>query len=176
MADVLNTYSPRQVTVNWGGTVPIKHFAEGTAIEITRSTDNSTQAIGMQGDVAHTFIADKTGTVSFTILQTGETNRILSAIQMAQDASNDLYRADLNIVDLSGSSLCLARGCHIKTTPSYSLGDSQSSKTWVFFSEELLFSDLPTGVIDGVSAASRIKSAVDGIKSVSDAIKSTVNA
>lgn len=175
MSDILNTYSPRQVSVNWGGEIPIKHFAEGTAIEVARNVDNSDQSIGMQGDVAHTFMADKTGTVSFTILQTGETNRILSAVQALQDESDDLFRADLLIVDKSGSFICIAEACHIKTTPSYSLGDSQSSKTWVFYSENLRFADVPAGVVDGASLASRIKSAVDGIKSVSDKISEEVN-
>ena len=103
MAETLKTYSPAEVEVNWAGYVAIKNFADGTAIEMQRNTDNTRQLVGMQGDVGLTYNPDKTGTVSFTLMQTGESNYALSAIQNAQDTSGKIIRADLTISDPSGA-------------------------------------------------------------------------
>lgn len=170
MSDTLRVYSPQEVTVNWAGYATIRHFAEGSAIEATRSEDNTKQLVGMQGDVGLTYNANKTGTVAFTIMQTGETNQLLSAIQNSQDLSGALIRGDLTISDPSGSFLCIARACHIMTTPTMTLGDDQSSKVWTFFAERLDFVDAPVGVTQTAGAVARIKGAVSGIKSASDAL------
>lgn len=172
MAQTLRTYSPQEVTATWGGFVTLKNFAEGTAIEIARAADNSAQLVGMQGDVGLTYNADKTGTVTMTFMQTGETNRQLSAIQKIQDDTGELIRADIVISDPSGSNLCIARNCHIMTPASMQLGDDQNSKEWVWFAERIDYTSLPVGYTPPTSSEVRINNAADGLKSASDALQS----
>lgn len=172
MAETLKVYSPQEVEVNWAGYVPIKNFADGTAIEVQRATDNSRQLVGMQGDVGLTYNPDKTGTVAFTLMQTGETNIILSAIQNSQDATGKLLRADMTISDPSGSMLAIAKRCHIMTTPTLTLGDDQNSKVWTFFAEEIEFLQLPAGAGESAELAARISGAVSGITGASEALES----
>lgn len=171
MAQTLRTYSPQEVVVTWSGFVQLTNFAEGTAIDVSRNVDNSQQLVGMQGDVGLTYNADKTGQLTFTIMQTGETNRILSAIQNTQDSTGTLIRGDITISDPSGSYLCVARNCHIMTTPNVVLGDGQNSKEWVFYAERLDFTDAPVGFVPPAAAAARIQGAVDGIRAASDALQ-----
>lgn len=170
MAQTLRTYSPQEVTVSWAGVVPISNFADGTAIEVSRNADNTQQLVGMQGDVGLTYNADKTGQITINIMQTGETNRLLSAIQNKQDFTGKLFRGDIVISDPSGSYLCVARNCHIMTAPTVSLGDGQNSKEWVFFAERLDFTDAPVGFVAPASSVARIAGAVGGLESVSDAL------
>lgn len=170
MAQTLRTYSPQEVVATWAGYVELKNFADGTGIEVSRSVDNSTQAVGMGGDVGLTYNANKTGTIAFTIMQTGETNRILSAIQSEQDITGTLIRGDITVSDPSGSWLCIARNCHIMTAPTVTLGDDQNSKQWTFFAERIDFTDVPVGFISPNGETTRIQGAVDGMKSVSDAL------
>lgn len=170
MAQTLRTYSPQEVTASWGGFVEIKNFAEGSAIEVSRSVDNSQQLVGMQGDVGLTYNADKTGTLTFTIMQTGETNRYLSGIQNIQDTTGQLVRADIVISDPSGSYLCVARNCHIMTAPTVTLGDGQNAKEWVFFAERIDYTDAPVGFVPPAASGAKIQGAVSGLKAVSDAL------
>ena len=102
----LKPYSPGQVQVSWGG-VALKGFATGTFITAERSVANTTNAVGAQGDVGITLMANKTG-VTLTLMQTAESNRMLSAAQLSQDNLDKLFRADLVITDPSGSFLMRA--------------------------------------------------------------------
>jgi hypothetical protein len=176
MSDTLRVYSPQEVTVDWGGFVTIKNFAEGTAIEAARAVENTNNTVGMQGDVGITFVANKTGTISFTIMQTGEVNAILSAIQREQDKTGELFRADLNIKDPSGSSLATYGACHIMTPATMSMGDDQQSKTWTFFVERFDYTSSPVGLTQPNGAAARILNSVQGIRQISDALKSILGA
>jgi hypothetical protein len=119
------TYSPAKVVVNLAGVLTLTGFAEGTSIQAARAVDNSSQTIGMQGDVGLTATANQTGTITFTLMQNSEANLALSALQNAQDIDQTLYRTGISISDPSGGFLCHAEGCHIMTPPEMSLGDTQ---------------------------------------------------
>lgn len=156
MADTQRVYSPQKVITTWmEGLVDIKHFASGTSITVARSTDNTTSEVGMQGDVAHTFNADKTGVISFVIQQTAQTNIILSSIQALQDQTGELIRGNLVIEDPSGGALVIARNCHIQKPTDVSFGDTPENKTWTFMSEHIEYLDLPAGLIDVSGLAAR---------------------
>ena len=176
MSQTLRVYSPQEVTVDWGGYVTIRNFAEGTAIEASRAVDNTTNTVGMQGDVGITFVANKTGTLSFTLMQTGETNSVLSAIQREQDRTGELFRADITVRDPSGSSLATYGACHIMTPAVMSMGDDQQAKTWTFFVERFDYTSTPVGLTAANGAGARIGNSVDGIKSVSDALNAILGA
>jgi len=171
MAETQKVWSPAKTNVNWGGTFTFKGFAEGTFITSSRNTDNTRQVVGAHGDVALTLNADRTGTVTVTLLQTSETNRILASIQAAQDETGELYRADLTISDQSGSNLVDAQACHIMTTPENALSDDQTSKTWVFYSEKLTYLPVPTGYIKTVSEEARANNSLSAIRTASEALK-----
>lgn len=158
MANTLQTYSPESVQVAWGGILNIKGFEEGTFCEVARAAENTKTRVGAQGDVGITMSADKTGTVTVTLMQTSETNRLLSAIQALQDSTGKLARESLQIKDPSGSMLCECLGAHIMTPPAVTLADDMSPKVWVFFSEKILYLEAPIGVINSAATVAKISS------------------
>lgn len=175
MSTTLRTYSPQEVVATWGGFISLANFAEGTAIEIERNTDNSSQLVGMQGDVGLTYNADKTGQVTMTFMQTAETNRYLSQIQKLQDDTGELIRADIVISDPSGSSLCFARNCHIVTASTISLGDDQNSREWVWFAEQVEYTAAPIGFTSSTASTTRIESAASNLQGVSAALNNLLS-
>lgn len=170
----LRTYSPQEVVATWGGFIRLRSFAEGTAIEVSRNSDNSNQLVGMQGDVGLTYNADKTGTVTMTFMQTAETNRYLSQVQKQQDDSGELIRADIVISDPSGSSLCFARNCHIMTPSDISLGDDQESREWTWYAEKIEYTAKPIGFTPATASEVSIQNAADNLQRVSDELNDTL--
>jgi hypothetical protein len=170
MANTLRPYSPEVVTTNWGAIMPIRGFEEGTFIEVARASENTRTKVGAQGDVGITLNADKTGTVTITLMQTSESNRLLSALQASQDSEGTLYRENLQIKDPSGSMLCECLGAHIMTPPVITLADDMSPKTWVFFSEKILYLEAPIGVVNSAATIAKINSIKATAKTASEAL------
>lgn len=166
----LRPYAPSTVNVNWGEIMPIKGFEEGTFIEVARAANNTKTKVGAQGDVGITMVADNTGTVTVTLMQTSASNRLLSALQAAQDASSELIRSNLQIRDPSGSMLVECLGAHIMTPPAITLADDTSPKVWVFFVESVLYLEAPIGVVNSAALAANLVSVVATAKTASDAM------
>ena len=170
----LKTYSPQRVQLAWGG-IDISGYADGTFIEASRNVDNTTATVGAAGDVGLTFMPDKTGVVEITLMQTAESNRLLSAVQLAQDNTGNIIRADLTVVDPSGGFLVYAKACHIMTPATVTLADDQESKTWTLYSEDLQYSDVPAGFVASADVLARISSGVSGIQAISDALQDAIS-
>lgn len=165
----LRPYSPKKVVAEWGGFLTINGFEEGTFIEAARASDNTRTKVGAQGDVGIAINADKTGTLTFTLMQTSETNRYFSALQLLQDESGDLIREGMTIKDPSGSMLCVCNGCHIMTPPAMTLSDDLSPKTWVFFVEEMKYLDAPIGVVNSAATVAKLNNIKSTAKTASEA-------
>lgn len=170
MSQVLANFSPAQVGINWGG-IPFTGFAADTFITVSRNSPNSNTEVGADGSVGHTVVADKTGTIEVTLMQTSVTHRYLSAIQLAQDSSGDLYRANMTVVDPSGGFICKAIGVHIQEPPEVSLGGDQNEKTWTLFADRLLYTDAPAGFAKPAGEVSKIDDFLSGIQEASEALE-----
>ena len=162
------TYSPKNVNATFGGVLKLTGFAEGTFIQAVRNGDNSSSVVGSQGDVGLTVNPDKTGTITFTLLQNSATNATLSHVQNYQDIEDELLRGDIVVGDPSGGYLCYAKGCHIMTPPEMNLADEQQSKVWVFFVENLQFANVGD-LIEDASVIANAKSLINTLKGVAEA-------
>ena len=170
----LRPYAPKKVVATFSA-YTITGFEEGTFIEASRASDNTRNKVGAQGDVGITLNADKTGTLTFTLMQTSESNRVLSAVQAAQDLSGELLRDNFTIEDPSGGMLCICKGCHIMTPPAMTFSDDMSPKTWVFFVEEMVFLGLPAGQTQGGATAARVAGVVDSVRTATEALLEKLN-
>ena len=159
----LRTFVPESVNISWGG-VLFEGFAADTFVTVSRNTANTTASVGAAGDVGITKNADRTGMVEVTLMQNAVTHRILSAIQMAQDSDDELYRANMTISDPSGGMICKIFNAHIQTPPEVALGADQNEKTWSFFAEKVVYVEDPSGYTATAAEASRIEDAVNTIK------------
>jgi hypothetical protein len=165
----LKDYSPAAVSLAWGG-FSFEGFAEDSFVTASRTTPNSSASVGAQGNVGLTVSADKTGTIEVTLMQTSQTNRYLSAVQNAQDLANTLFRAPFLITDPSGGSLVVCSSAHLQEAPDVTLGSDQNEKTWVFFCEDLYYTDAVDGFDQSDVEAAAIASALAALKENSDKI------
>ena len=175
MTDSLRVYSPKNVQVNWEGVMPIKGFAEGTAITAVRNTDNTQVNEGMQGDIGITFNASQSGQLTLVLQQTSQSNIFLGNIQNLQDTSGELIRGSILIADPSGSMLCEARNLHIMKAPDVSLGDSQEPKTWTFFVEKLTYLTVPAGLQNAGALTAQAEGYAANALAASQALQNAVN-
>lgn len=160
------TYSPERVKVviAQGAGYNVVGFAEGTFIEASRNSENTTTSAGAAGDIGITKIADKSGTLTMTLMQTSPSNQVLSAIQNAQDMADDILRFDIGVMDPSGGFLMVCKSCHLQIPASVSLSSDQEDKEWTFFVEELLYSDVPVGTTNSSNVQADINNAIQAIE------------
>jgi hypothetical protein len=82
----VKTYSPKDISIIVAGT-QITGFAEDSFLSIERSSDAFVKVVGADGEVARTASADKSGTITITLLQSSSSNDVLSALQAADEIS-----------------------------------------------------------------------------------------
>lgn len=100
------TYNPKRVLVSFANQL-ITGFMDGTFIAATRNDDSFTIAVGTDGEVARSASANRSGRVTFTLMQTSASNDALAA-QMAIDELTNLGTGALFIKDASGRTLISA--------------------------------------------------------------------
>lgn len=166
MAQTLRDFVPESVSINWG-TLTLRGFAADTFVTVARSVANTTAQVGADGSVGITKNADRTGTIEVTLMQNSESHRFLSAIQAAQDADDELYRAGMTISDPSGGMICKMFNVHIQTPPEVSLGGDQNPKTWMFYAEQIIYTEEPALFNVSADEAARVSDAVDQIRDIS---------
>lgn len=167
------TYVPASVDISWGGW-GFEGYADGTFIEVSRSRPNTETMVGADNTVGITKIGDLTGTVTITLMQNSRTNWFLSAAQAAQDASDNIFRADMAVRDKSGSFFVYVKAAHIQEPATMTLSNGQTAKVWTFFAEEIRYADtIPEAGITAGTAV-QIASAVSGLKAISDALNATI--
>ncbi len=131
--------------MSWNG-FALTGYAPDSFIRISRNSDVLKETIGAAGELALTKVADKTGTLELELLQTSETNLILSAILLGTEFEGDVIPVGQFILqDLSGSVLVIATNTYLKQAPEIELGADQNSKVWTFGCEELRYSSTPDG-------------------------------
>lgn len=170
MASKLPVYSAREVHCAWG-IVKMEGFSDDNIVTIAYNSDMTTEKVGCDGKLAISVTPDRTGTVKIELMQTSETTRILSAILAAQNNSGDtskIVRAAFAIADKSGSVLCTAQDCYIKTAPEVVLGVEQNTHEWTFYSSKIDFLPMPSGVRNATDEA-RFATIVSGMVALSGA-------
>ena len=170
MSNYIREYSPDKVSVTWGGKMPMSGFADGTFISMSRNSARTDVTVGAQGDSGITRSADYTGLVEVTLLQNSPTNQYLTYLMSVEDTSDELVRANMEVIDPSGAVLAIAARCHLQTPADIVLGDGQNAKTWTFFSEHLRYLTLPNGLLDS-EAVQNAAQVYGAIKTVSDNLK-----
>lgn len=139
-----SVYSPKDVNISWNG-ITVTGYADDTFVVLNRNADLTDEMVGADGTLATTLVADRTGTITITLMQTAETNILLSAIAELQDSAEvtSLLRSAITVSDPSGSALAVGSGAYIKAMPEVTLGSAQNAKEWVFYCEDLNYISVP---------------------------------
>lgn len=126
------TYKGDQVFVTVGP-VLVSGFSDGDAITVKRDGELYTKKVGLDGNVARSRNADKTGTIEIKLLQTSSVNDALSGLFYVDNFSEDGSPVlPISVVDGSGRTLCATGQAWLKSLPEVTFGKETGDRTWTF--------------------------------------------
>jgi hypothetical protein len=125
-------YDPAEVTVVFG-VDEIKGFVDGTFIKGERNEDTFALKVGADGEGTRTRNLNRAGRLTVTIMQTSASNRVLSALAAADEAStNGASVLPLLVKNNIGKSLFMAGEAWIVKQPGPEYGKEPTGREWVF--------------------------------------------
>lgn len=135
---MLGIYDPKDVTVILGSVI-VNGFADGTFVSAAMREDAFTLAVGADGDAGRAKSNDRSGAVTFTLLQTAKANALLTALHVADLASsNGAGVVPLLIRDNQGNTLVTAQKAWIKRHPTTEFGKEISNREWEIETDSLV--------------------------------------
>jgi hypothetical protein len=136
-ATLTGSYDPTQVISTVGGVI-LSGFSDGDHITARRAEDMYFVRGGNDGGVARARNANKMGEFEFRLLQTSAVNNLLSTLLATDDLLNDgTVVVPISVVDGSGTTLCSATQCWIKSIPEATFGKEVSERIWIFSAADL---------------------------------------
>ncbi|QBH97295.1 DUF3277 family protein [Limnobaculum zhutongyuii] len=130
--ELTGTYKGDQVFVTVGS-VLISGFSDGDAISVKRAEELYTLKVGIDGGVARSRNANKSGTIEIKLLQTSKVNDELSDMfyvdNFGEDGSPVL---PISITDGNGRTLCSAGQAWLKAVPEITFGKDIGERSWAF--------------------------------------------
>jgi hypothetical protein len=133
----VKNYDPKLIHCVFAGHF-LDGFADGTFVSFSKAAPPFSKKVGVGGDVARTRNHNRSGTVTFTLMQTSESNQRLSQI-LAQDlaAPNGAGVGSLSVQDIAGTTLFTAAKAWIESDPDASFELESSTRAWVIAYEKL---------------------------------------
>ncbi|HCU25438.1 MAG TPA: DUF3277 domain-containing protein [Deltaproteobacteria bacterium] len=129
------TYDPKQIVLIVGG-FQLSGYADGTFVNVDRNEDMYTLQIGADGEGVRSKSNNRSGTVTFSLLQSSASNEILSAFAKADELSNSGV-FPLLIKDTSGTSIYAAEMAWIKKIASSEFGNEAGAREWAIETDRL---------------------------------------
>lgn len=119
-------YAADLVTIVFAGR-PLTAKADGDFVSIEPGSESATKYVGAGGDVAFAFNADRTATVTVTVMQNSPDNVFLSACEAAR------LIAPIEVKDLStGQTLLRSAVATVMTRPTLARGKEIGTQEWAF--------------------------------------------
>lgn len=123
-------YDPQEVNASLSG-IPLSGFGEDTFIEITNESESFVDVAGVDGDVSRSKTGDRRATIKFTLMQTSESNDLLSALaELDENSPGGAGVGALSIKDNSGRALYEAPHAWIQKPPDASFGKQAGPRVW----------------------------------------------
>lgn len=117
--------------------LPIEGYDEGDdTISIARTQDTATHKVGTDGEMSVSLSANRSGTCTFRLMQTSDSNTYLSGLMIAQENSVfvTVYFAYTNATDGSGAS---GTSGYLTKPANIVRGEKVNSQTWMITVERL---------------------------------------
>ncbi len=126
----LSTYDPKKHVVIFAG-VLLSGFADGQFVQVQPVGPGFTKKTGVDGDVTRSRSADRSGSLTVSLMQTSLSNDRLSAIYSADRAGfNGAGVGSLTIQDLAGFTLFFAARAWIANDPDATLDAAATTRDW----------------------------------------------
>ena len=142
----LKTYDPKDVSVIVGG-FPMTGFADGEFITVERSNNTFEKATGADGETTRVKQNDKSGEMTLTLMQTSQSNNILTTFAIADEEANAGIVPVL-IKEGNSGTILESAFAWIRKPAAVSYGKDVSTREWVFDMADY------GSIINGTAAAS----------------------
>lgn len=130
MSHVFKIYDPDQISLSLGG-IPIDGFADGEFCRIEKESAAFEDVVGSNGEVARSKTNDGRATVTFILLQTSDSNDLLSALHNAdKNAPGGAGVGALMIRDKHGRALHTAVEAWVSKEPDAVFDRTTTSREW----------------------------------------------
>ena len=132
------TYSFLDVTASLTGPTGVIDLGQGSAnseegITQTMGGNKNTMTIGADGEVMHSLHADKSGTITVTLLKTSPVNKKLSLAYNAQSQSSATWGNNVIVIrNTASGDISTARSCAFQKQPDFDNAKEGGTVAWVF--------------------------------------------
>ncbi|EFY5355419.1 DUF3277 family protein [Shigella flexneri] len=132
------TYSFLDVTALLTGPTGVIDLGQGSAnseegITQTMGGNKNTMTIGADGEVMHSLHADKSGTITVTLLKTSPVNKKLSLAYNAQSQSSATWGNNVIVIrNTASGDISTARSCAFQKQPDFNNAKEGGTVAWVF--------------------------------------------
>lgn len=132
------TYSFLDVTASLTGPTCVIDLGQGSAnseegITQTMGGNKNTMTIGADGEVMHSLHADKSGTITVTLLKTSPVNKKLSLAYNAQSQSSATWGNNVIVIrNTASGDISTARSCAFQKQPDFNNAKEGGTVAWVF--------------------------------------------
>jgi len=109
-------------------------------ISAERATDGATHVMGADGSMAVAISTDKSGTVTFKLLQTSSSNRYLLQRYAAQEAGpGSFVPVNLNVKDVHRQDVIIGIAGYLKKLPAVKRGEKVTEQEWAIVFQQLWY-------------------------------------
>lgn len=132
------TYSFMDVTASLSAPTGVIDLGQGSAnseegITQTMGGNKNTMTIGADGEVMHSLHADKSGTITVTLLKTSPVNKKLSLAYNAQSQSSATWGNNVIVIrNTASGDISTARSCAFQKQPDFNNAKEGGTVAWVF--------------------------------------------
>ncbi|EEW2264198.1 TPA: DUF3277 family protein [Escherichia coli] len=134
----MSTYSFLDVTASLTGPTGVIDLGQGSAnseegITVAMGGNKNTMTIGADGEVMHSLHADKSGTITVTLLKTSPVNKKLSLAYNAQSQSSATWGNNVIVIrNTASGDISTARSCAFQKQPDFNNAKEGGTVAWVF--------------------------------------------
>lgn len=129
MAFKTKDYDPAGIVMTIGNYI-IEGYASGTFVSAERNEDSFTLSVGVDGEAARAKSNNRSGRVTFTLLQTSSSNDALTTLYIADEAAGNGV-GPLLVKDLNGTTLCAAETAWVMKPATIEFGQEIGEREWV---------------------------------------------
>lgn len=128
-------YAPHEVLATVGG-LPVVAFGEDEFITVKQNEEDSTLQMGASGEAAVSISNNKSGRISFKVMQGSESNDIMMAAYIAWHATK--VPTAIFVKDLNGRSLHIAEKAWPVKVPDKAYAKKNGEVEWEFESPQIV--------------------------------------
>lgn len=126
----LKVYDSDQITLSLAG-ILLGGYAEGEFCRIEQEADNFTDVAGTDGEVSRSKVNDKRATITFLLMQTSESNALLSALaNLDANTPGGAGVGALLIRDRQGTTIYKAAEAWVSRPPNVSFDQAATTREW----------------------------------------------